>query len=100
MTRQLDSKTQGVDEVIVYTVNIANVGSNPTSVSVDVFLSSNLATSVKATVMPTGSPSVVGTVITLPPLKLLTVGNTYRIEVKYTVSGNIVENYFLVTAES
>ena len=100
MARQLDSKAQGVDETIIYTVDVSNVGSSPTSVSVDVFLMSNLTTSVKATVMPAGSPSVVGNVITLPPLKLLTANNTYRVEVKYTIGSNVVENYFYVVAEN
>ena len=100
MARQLEGKVQGVDEEIIYTVDVSNVGSSPTSVSVEVFLASNLTASVKATVMPTGSPSVVGNVITLPTLKLLTANNTYRVEVKYTVGGSVVENYFYVVAES
>ena len=100
MARQLDSKEQGVDEEIVYTVDVSNVGSSPTSVGVDVFLMNSPTTSVKATVMPSGSPSVVGNVITLPALKLLTANNTYRVEVKYTIGSSVVENYFHVMAEN
>ena len=49
--------------------------------------------------MPTNSPTVNGNVITLSPLKLLTAGVLYRVEVKYTISGNILENYFHVQAQ-
>ena len=90
---------QGVDEEISYTLTTTAVGSTPTTVSVKVYDQSNDYTDVTATVMPTGSPSVVGDVITLPALKLLTLGRLYRVEVKYTVSGNIIETWFTVLAE-
>lgn len=88
---------QGVDEIISYTLDVSAVGSSPTSVSVVVKDVTNSAT-VTATVMPTNSPSVAGNIITLSPLKLLTAGVLYRVEIKYTVSGNVLEHYFYVQA--
>jgi hypothetical protein len=89
---------QGEDEVVVYTYNVANVGSTPSS-PVVVVKDANTLTDVTATVMPTNSPSVSGEVITLSPLRALTAGTEYRVEIKYTLSGNTLENYFLVVAQ-
>jgi hypothetical protein len=90
---------QGVDESITWTVDVSNVGSSPTSPSVDVFATDDLATSVKSTVMPSGTPSVSGDVITLPELTALTAGTNYRVEVKFTVGGGApFEVYFIVKA--
>lgn len=41
-------------------------------------------TDVKATVMPSGLPSVSGAKITLPLLTALTLGRRYRVEVQFT----------------
>lgn len=89
---------QGVDESISYTVDVTAVGSSPTSVSA-VVKDTTDGTTVTATVMPVNSPSVAGNVITLSPLKLLTANHLYRVEVKYTISGNILEDYFYVFGE-
>lgn len=89
---------QGEDESIAYTLDVTAIGSSPSSVAVVVKDVTN-ATTVTATVMPTGSPSVAGNVITLPALKLLTAGVLYRVEVKYTISNNILESYFYVQAQ-
>ena len=89
---------QGADEIITYTLDVAAIGATPSSPVVvvkDVFGE----TTVTATVMPTGSPSVAGSVITLPPLKLLTAGREYRVEVKYVIGGNTLENYIPVQAQ-
>ena len=88
---------QGVDESIAYTLDVSAIGSSPSSVSV-VVKDVTHATVVTSTVMPTGSASVSGNVITLPALKLLTAGVLYRVEVKYTVGGNVLESYFYVQA--
>ena len=89
---------QGVDESIAYTLDVSAVGSSPSSVSVVVKDVTN-GTVVTSTVMPTGSASVSGTVITLPALKLLTAGVLYRVEVKYTISNNVLESYFYVQGQ-
>lgn len=89
---------QGVDESIAYTLDVSAVGSSPSSIAVVVKDVTN-GTTVTATVMPTGSSSVSGNVITLPALKLLTAGILYRVEVKYTINGNILESYFYVQGQ-
>lgn len=90
---------QGIEEEITYALTVTNVGSSPTDVTVKAYLYSETDGSlsdVTSTVMPAGSPSVVGNVITLPELLSLTIDRLYRVEVKYTVSGNIVESWFEV----
>lgn len=92
---------QGVDEIIAYTLTTTPWGSSPSSVAVvvkDVTKGETL-TDVTNTVMPTNSPSVSGDVITLSPLKLLTVDHKYRVEVKFTCSGNVFEAFAHVLAE-
>lgn len=92
---------QGINEQIVYTVTTTPWGSNPSSVSAKVWdmpPAASVATDVTATVMP-GAASPTGDVITLPALKSLTVGHVYRVEVRFTVNGNVEECYFDVTAE-
>lgn len=89
---------QGVDESIAYTLDVSAIGSSPSSVSVVVKDVTN-GTVVTATVMPSGAASVSGNVITLPPLTGLTAGVLYRVEVKYTISNNVLESYFYVQAQ-
>lgn len=89
---------QGEDESISYTLDVSAIGSSPSSVSV-VVKEAFSGTAVTATVMPTNSPTVNGNVITLSPLKLLTAGVLYRVEVKYTISGNVLESYFYVMGQ-
>lgn len=88
---------QGVDESIAYTLDVSAVGSSPSSIAV-VVKDVTAGTVVTSTVMPVNVPTAAGDVITLSPLKLLTAGKLYRVEVKYTVSGNILESYFYVQA--
>lgn len=90
---------QGEDEKIAYTLDVTNIGDSPTSPTVVVKDLSGGGTDVTSTVMPTGSASVSGNVITLPALTALTDGKNYRVEVKYTIDGNIFETPFLVIAE-
>lgn len=89
---------QGVDEIIAYTLNVAAVGvpALPTVVVKDVTTGSSVVTSA---VMPLNAPTVDGSVITLSPLKLLTAGHLYRVEVKYVVEANTLESYFYVQAQ-
>ncbi len=89
---------QGEDESIAYTVDVSAIGSSPSAVTVVVKDVTN-STVVTSTVMPTNSPSVNGNVISLSALKLLTAGVLYRVEVKYTISGNVLESYFYVQAQ-
>jgi len=51
---------------------------------------------VSSVVFPTNSPSVSGAVATLSPLRNLTKGHTYRIEVLAVESGDYKEQFFRV----
>ena len=90
------TQVQGEDEEIIYTIDTANWGGTPTSVSVEA--KDSAGTDVKSTVMPSGSPSVSTDTITLPTLKALTINKQYRIEVKFTSGGKVMECYFFVSA--
>lgn len=92
-------QSQGVDESIAYTITTTNWGSSPSSVAVAAYkvLANSLET-VTSTVL-SGSASVTGDIITLPKLQTLTAGYRYRLEVKFTCSGNIFECFVNVDAE-
>jgi hypothetical protein len=93
---------QGMREVVIYTVTTTPVGDSPSSVSVavkDITISVTGAQTVTTTVMPAGSPSVNGNVITLPPLRALTAGHVYRVEITGTIDGNALEHYVDVEAQ-
>ena len=91
---------QGIDEEIIYTLTTTPYGSSPTSQSVAVYdITSGVYTDVTATVMPTNTPTVSNDIITLSPLKDLTAGSQYRVEVKFTSSGNIFEPYSIINAK-
>lgn len=85
---------QGEDEEIQYQVTTTPWASSPSSVSVVV--KDEDGNDVTSTVMPSGSASPSGDVITLPVLKLLTDGVYYRVEVKFTAGGSVWETYFKV----
>lgn len=97
-TREVREGTQpqGVDERIVYRLDVTNWGNSPTSVSVVV--KDRAGIDVTATVM-TGSASVAGNIISLPVLHSLTATVIYRVEVKFTIDGNVLEAYVYVRAE-
>lgn len=91
---------QGVDEQIAYTLTTTPWGSSPGSVVVVVKdVTTATVSDVTTTVMPVNSPSVLGDVITLSPLKSLTVDKVYRVEVKFTCSGNVFEAFAIIRAE-
>lgn len=86
---------QTSDETRVYTITTTNLVSSPTSTTAVVY--DELDNSdVTSTVMPSGSHSESGDVITLKPLTALTKGHSYRVEVKFTVGSNIFERYLRV----
>jgi hypothetical protein len=90
---------QGIDEEIVYSITTTPWGSSPTSIVVTAYdFTSGEYTDVSATVL-SGSANAVGDVITLPKLQDLTENHKYRIEVKFTCSGNVFEPYFIVNCK-
>ena len=92
-----ETQRQASAEEIAYTRDTDNYpgSGNPTNASATVFDVSN-ESDVTGTVMPTGSVSISTTVVTLKPLKLLTVGRTYRVQVKFTKNTNVWEPNFMV----
>lgn len=88
---------QGVDERVIYTLTTTPWGSSPSSIEVKAFSvtedGSPTYTDVTSTLFPTNSPSAVGDVITLSLCRAMTEDVLYRIEIKFTCSGNIFEPY-------
>ena len=105
VTREIqESPTQqGVDEEVVYTLTTTPWGSDPSTDSVKVYdVTDGYAskTDVTSTVMPTGSASESGDVISLPKMKSLTAGSRYRVEIEFTCSGNTFVAWGVVEGEN
>ena len=90
---------QATNEEIVYTIDTTEWIAAPTSPVVSKVTDLYTGTNVASTVMPTGSPSVSANIITLPTLKLLTIGRKYRVHVRFTVSTSVYECNFVVTCK-
>jgi hypothetical protein len=89
---------QGVDEEIAYTITTTPWGSSPTSMAAVVKDASG--TDVSSVVMPTGVPTANGDVVTLPTIKSLTDGQSYRAELKFTSGGNIFECHVNIVGQA
>jgi len=89
------TRYQSSDEVIPYTITTTNLISDPTSPTVVVY-DESVDTDVTSIVMSPNSPSAKGDVITLSPLQDLTVGHSYRVEVKFVVGTGTYEFFFIV----
>lgn len=95
-------QVQGVGESIAYRLTTTRWGSSPSAISVKVFTIDGAGdkTDVTSTVMPTGSASAAGDVITLPLLTALKKGILYRVEVAFTDgNGNTFEPFAYVLGE-
>ena len=90
---------QGVDEQIAYRITTTPWGTSPSSPAVVAKDRSAADSDVSATVL-SGSPSVAGDVVTTPLVRSLTEGHLYRIEVRFTCSGNVFEAWFEVMGEA
>jgi hypothetical protein len=88
---------QGADEQIAWTLTTTPWGSSPTSIAL--VLKNAAGTDVTATNV-TGSSSAVGDVITTGLVHSLTAGIRYRMEVKFTCSGNVFEAFGFIDAEA
>ena len=91
---------QGVDEQISYTLTTTPWGSAPASLVVKLYSIAvgGALTDVSATLL-VGVASAMGDVITTPIVTGLTAGTTYRLEIKFTVSGNVFEAYCIIGGE-
>ncbi len=87
----------GIDERPVFSLTTTPWGSSPTSPSVKAYqVDEGAYTDVTTTVFPTGSASASGDVITLPAMVPQAAGDTYRMEIKFTVTGSVLEAYAVV----
>jgi hypothetical protein len=92
---------QGVDsDTIPYTCYLPT-GTSPSAVTVKAWdiNPDGTYTDVTSTVMPSGSVTTSGDVITTKPLTALTLGHSYRVIVAFTAAGVPMSNYFDVIAE-
>jgi len=92
---------QGIHEEIIYSLDTLPWGGTPTNPVITVFLveDGEVYTDAEDDVMPVNEPSVDGDDIILSPLKDLTIGERYRVEINFTVLGNVEEAFGLVDAE-
>ena len=90
---------QSVAESVIRSVDTLPWGGTPTSPAVDVFDEEDYTTSVKVTVMPSGTPSVSTDTIILPPLTALTAGIIYRVYITFVTGGNTLRGYIRVQAK-
>lgn len=92
-------QTQRDDEEVIYSVDIAEWGGNPTNI--DVLVTDQDGNDVTSTVMPGTPVAFSETVIKLPALQSLTAGNEYRVSVEFeTDNGNVLSGWFAVRAEA
>lgn len=91
---------QGINERLVYSCSTTRYGSSPTSPVITVLDTTDFSPlDVTTIVMPVGSPTIAGDVITLPRLENLTLGRLYRVNVRFTSGGQVFEPYFVVVCE-
>jgi len=89
------TQEQSADEELIYTIDTTEWTSNASSPTV-VATDETTDETVTTTVFPTNTPSASEAEITLSPLKALTKGHLYRIEIKFTGGSNKWECYFKV----
>lgn len=92
---------QGTGETVTYSVDLAEVGTVASLTGVTVLDESDDFEDVSATVMPSGSNSLAGNVVTCKPLTALTLDRTYRVQIAFTVTGEGAPfvHYFRVRAQ-
>ena len=90
---------QGTDEEIAYDITIPSSWGVPASVTFKAYdITDGARVDVTATVL-SGLGSILGSVITTPLVKALTVDRIYRVESLFPSAGNKFEPYFIIKAE-
>jgi len=87
---------QSSSEHIVYSIDFTDCGMTTLDSATAVAYDENDENDVTSVVFPTNTPSVSGAVATLSPLRALTKGHTYRIEVLAVESADYKEQFFRV----
>lgn len=92
--------SQGEDEKIAYQLTTTPWGSNPSDVSVKLYSLDDygVKTDVSSTKL-VGGISVSGDVITTPSVTGLVAGTRYRMEIKFTIAGNVFEAWCGIVGE-
>ena len=88
---------QGVNERVIYSLDVTPWGNNPTSVVVTVLDNTDNDADETAS-RTTGSPSVVGNIITLPTIYQLEDDHQYSVFIRFTIGSNIFEVYARIQA--
>jgi len=81
---------QGEDESIAYALTTTPWGSSPSSPTLTVKNAASV--DITSTVAP-GTATVSGDIITCPAISGLKKSNRYRLEIKFTISGNVLETW-------
>jgi hypothetical protein len=90
---------QGVDEELVYVLDVSPWGEDPGDVQVTVYdITGGAYADVSEDVL-TGEASVTGNEITLPALSGLEANHRYRLEVKFTIGANTFEAWCMIKGE-
>lgn len=86
---------QGQDEEIPYALTTTPWGAIPSNAEVKAYDVSDSYKDVTAEIL-SGATTISGDVITTPVVKSLTDDHTYRIEIKFTTGGKVLECFFLI----
>jgi hypothetical protein len=89
---------QGTNERIRYQIDTTRYGGAPENVVLTVV--DTVTNQVVTNTVASGSPDVVGNVITLPPIHSLVPGHEYRFAVRFDAGGHTWEPYGLIRAEA
>lgn len=87
---------QGADERRRYTFDFSGYGvpSSPFLTAWDVTTSPHQ--DVTSTALPSGTASIVGTIVVTPPIQALVAGRTYRLECRCDIGSERVELFTLI----
>jgi hypothetical protein len=87
---------QGEDERIAYILTVTPWGSNPYDVSVKIYDKNRVDCS---STCLTGDATINEDEITTPVVYNLNAGKIYRLEIKFTIAGNVLEAYAPINGE-
>ncbi|CUS05397.2 protein of unknown function [Candidatus Promineifilum breve] len=94
------AQVQGEDESIRYSVDWSALGGQESALpSSPVVVVKVEGSDVTTAVMPVNAPIISGSEVILSPLLGLTAGLVYRVEVRVNIGSNVLESYFMVTAQ-
>ena len=89
-------ENQRPNELIARTLDVSAVGSGPTSPTLKVYEITSTAAVDVTSAVASGTPSVSGNIITTQKVGTLTDGKMYQVELKFTLSGNVLEYYWIL----